>query len=148
MNLTILSQAIPCHSSTHMGWMLTSLHKKIQTLEDFQLNKKNSNSLAVVNDRAERVVKLMQNCNSSIRISEEQKHYLLLVAGCLKPQSQVPRSCCLLVMIYRSIRAWQLRTLMASDWLFKKNCYIDFALSFVKSIVLINFWQYLFDILS
>lgn len=39
------------------------------------------NSLAVVNDRAERVVKLMQDFNSSITTNEEQKQYLLRVVS-------------------------------------------------------------------
>ena len=43
-----------------------------QTLEDFQLNKKYVNSLAVVpvNDQAQRAVKLIQDFNSSITTSE------------------------------------------------------------------------------
>jgi len=52
-----------------------------QTVEHFQLNKKCINSLAVVNDRAERAVKLIQDFNSSIATSEEQKQYLLLVVS-------------------------------------------------------------------
>ena len=52
-----------------------------QTLEDFQLNKKYVNSLAVVNDRAERAVKLIQDVNSSTTTNEEQKQYLLLVVS-------------------------------------------------------------------
>lgn len=52
-----------------------------QTLEEFQLTKKYVNSLAVVNDRAERAVKLMQDFNSSITTNEEQKQYLLLVVS-------------------------------------------------------------------
>ena len=52
-----------------------------QTIADFQLAKKYVNSLAVVNDRAERAVKLMQDFNSSITTNEEQKQYLLKVVS-------------------------------------------------------------------
>ena len=53
-----------------------------QTLADYQSVQKYVNSLAVVNDRAERAVKLMQDFNSSITTNEEQKQYLLQVVSC------------------------------------------------------------------
>ena len=125
--MTLSLVTVRCHSYTHLGWMLTSLHKKIQTygswqtLKDFQLNKKYANSLAVVNDRAERTVKLMPDYNSSIT-SEEQKQYLLLVVSSHRAKYPEDRSCCLSAMTFRSIRVGQLRSLMTSDcsW-FKKT---------------------------
>jgi hypothetical protein len=50
-----------------------------QFCEHFQMAKKYISSLAVVNDRAERAVKLMQDFNCSITTNEEQKQYLLQV---------------------------------------------------------------------
>ena len=49
--------------------------------EDFLQSKTYVNSLAVVNDRAERAVKLMQDFNCSITTNEEQKQYLLQVVS-------------------------------------------------------------------
>jgi len=46
-----------------------------QTLGRFPANQEIC--LAVINDRAERAVKLMLNFNSSITTNEEQKQYLL-----------------------------------------------------------------------
>ena len=46
-------------SSLHTLGLNAENPDRLQTLEDFQLNKKYANSLAVVNDRAERTVKLM-----------------------------------------------------------------------------------------
>jgi len=48
-------------------------------LDDFQLANKHVRSLSVVHDRVKRAVKLMQDFNSSITTSEEQKQYLLQV---------------------------------------------------------------------
>lgn len=52
-----------------------------ESQEDFQLAKKFVYSLAVVNDRAERAVKLIQDFNTSITRSEEQRQYLLQVVS-------------------------------------------------------------------
>jgi len=52
-----------------------------QSLEEFRLAKQHIDSLAVVNDRAERAVKLMQDYNSSITTNEEQKQYLLQIVS-------------------------------------------------------------------
>ncbi|XP_076849024.1 beta-ureidopropionase isoform X1 [Brachyhypopomus gauderio] len=48
-----------------------------QKCDDFPQAKKYVDSLAVVNDRAERAVKLMQDFNTSITTNEDQKQYLL-----------------------------------------------------------------------
>ena len=51
------------------------------TFDDFQLANKHVRSLAVVHDRAERAMKLVQDFNSSITTSEEQIQYLLQVVS-------------------------------------------------------------------
>ena len=50
-------------------------------MEEFQHSKKFVSSLRVVNDTAEREVKLVQEFNSSITKSEDQKEYMLQVVS-------------------------------------------------------------------
>jgi len=68
-----------------------------EAMEEFQLAKKVVTSLRVVNDTAERGVKLIQDFNSSITRCEEQKQFLLQVVSQHRSKFPEPKKSLLVV---------------------------------------------------